>query len=206
VFAIEIVSLISSGLQYNLLSIVANDGYVSDEAATFNDIREQIISLILIIANIISAITFIMWFRRAYYNLHQHINYLQYSEGWAAGSWFVPIVNLYRPYRIMRELYVETAHLMRRHEMSDKVRYTDKYLIWWWVLWIVSGFIGNIIFRTSLKDPETIDGYMYLTLAQIVVGILRIALAPITIKIIRDYSKVEPLLIELEHKNVAIKS
>ncbi len=69
-----------------------------------------------------------MWFRRAYFNLHQKVSYLSHSEGWAAGSWFVPIVNLYRPYQIMKEIYVETKELFTKRGLSEKVGYSTNYL------------------------------------------------------------------------------
>ena len=41
---------------------------------------------------IIIIIFWIQWMRRAYFNLHQlKTPRLQFSEGWAAGGWFVPI-------------------------------------------------------------------------------------------------------------------
>ncbi|MDR0666202.1 MAG: DUF4328 domain-containing protein [Campylobacteraceae bacterium] len=114
VLILEIVSFISSYMQYDLLQTFANGGYISPEAADANDNREQIIGIFCLIAYIISAVTFIMWFRRAYYNLHQEADSLLYAEGWAAGSWFIPIINLYRPYKIMKELYVKTKELLQK--------------------------------------------------------------------------------------------
>jgi hypothetical protein len=197
VMSLEIVSAFSSFMQYDLLQTIANGGYISDEMATANDTREQTISIFLLIANVISMITLIMWFRRAYYNLHQKVNYLSYSEGWAAGSWFVPIICLFRPYQIMKELYVETKKILTRNGMSDKVNYTTDYLGWWWALWIITAFIGNFIFRYALKDANTIDEYIILTVAQIISSLLSIPLAIITVKVIKDYNKVEPVLFEI---------
>jgi len=152
--------------------------------------------MIYFIAYLISGVTFILWFRRAYFNLHQKVNYLQFSEGWAAGSWFVPIVNLYRPYRIMKEIYIETKELFTKNGLSEKVDYSTNSLGWWWTLWIISAFIGQFIFRFALKSADTIDNLITTTVANIFLGILGIPLALITIKVIKDYSKVELLLAE----------
>ena len=83
VLILEIANFISSYLQYDLLQTVANGGYVSPEAAEANDNREQMIGTFCLISYIISAVTFIKWFRRAYYNLHQKVDSLLYAEGWA---------------------------------------------------------------------------------------------------------------------------
>ena len=196
VLALEIVNLISSYMQYDLLQTVANGSFVTDEAISANDLREAVFGMIYFIAYLISGVTFILWFRRAYFNLHQKVNYLQFSEGWAAGSWFVPIVNLYRPYRIMKEIYIETKELFTKNGRSEKVDYSTNSLGWWWTLWIISAFIGQFIFRFALKSADTIDNLITTTVANIFLGILGIPLALITIKVIKDYSKVELLLAE----------
>jgi len=185
-------------MQYDLLLAMASGADIPDELANANDIREQIAGIFYLIASIISAITFIMWFRRAYYNLHQKVGTLSLSEGWAAGSWFIPIVCLYRPYQIMKELYIETKELLKRNGFAESVNYTTSYLGWWWGLWIASGIIGNFILRFSLRSAETIDDYIELTIAQMVISVLGIPLALITIKIIKDYSGAEPLLHEIK--------
>ena len=197
VFTFEIINLISSYLQYNLLQTVANGGYISDEAANANDLREQIVGGIYFIIYIAFLIMLIMWFRRAYYNLHQRVDTLSFSDGWAAGAWFVPIISLYRPCRIMKELYVETKELFREKGLLEKVNYTTNYLGWWWALWIITNIIGNFVFRFSLRYAETIEDYITMTFGQMVVEVLGIPLALITIKVIKDYAKVEPLLSEI---------
>lgn len=98
--AIEIVSLISDYLQYDLL----NNTDITEELAAANDSRQQIIGLLYLGVFIPTAATFIMWFRRAYHNLGQleeNVAYLQNDTGVA---WFIPILNLYKPYRIMKDL------------------------------------------------------------------------------------------------------
>ncbi|MDR1008388.1 MAG: DUF4328 domain-containing protein [Campylobacteraceae bacterium] len=196
VLILEVVSFISSYLQYDLLQTVANGGYISPEAADANDNREQTIYVIYLIAFIISAITFIVWFRRAYYNLHQKVDSLLYSEGWAAGSWFIPIINLYRPYKIMKELYVKTKELLEKRGFLAQVNYTTSYVGWWWSIWIIKGFISNFMYRYSLK-ADTVNEYIALTVAGMIFSILNILCALITVKIIKDYSKVESLLKEV---------
>ena len=72
-FILEIVSLISNYLQYDLLQRALSGGMISTLTVTFNDLRQQIISYTQLIVYIICAITFIRWFRRAYFNLHLRV-------------------------------------------------------------------------------------------------------------------------------------
>ncbi len=197
VLAVGIVSLISGYFQYDLLQTAASGGEISTDRATANDSREQIIGIIELTVYLISAVTFIQWFRRAYFNLHSKINYLSYSESWAAGSWFVPIVNLYRPFQIMKELFHETKKLLMKKGLIVKENLATTTLIFWWIIWITSSVLGQFIFRFSM-EAETIDDFTTSTVASMISNILTIPLALITIKIIKDYSNVEPLLYEIK--------
>lgn len=199
VLALEVLSLISGYFQYDLLQTVANGGEISIEAANANDLREQFIAIIYLIVYIISAVTFIQWFRRAYYNLHQKVTYLSHTEGWASGSWFVPIISLYRPYQIMKELYQETKELLEKNTVGFSEKLPNTYLILWWTLWIINNFVGQFVFRYSLK-AETIDELTVTTVASMISNSIGIPLAYITIKVIRNYSKVEPLLNEIKNE------
>ena len=197
VLAVGIVSLISSYFQYDLLQTVASGEEISTERATANDSREQIIGIIELTVYLISAVTFIQWFRRAYFNLHSKVNYLSYSESWAAGSWFIPIVNLYRPFQIMKELFHETKELLMKKGLIVKEKLTTTSLIMWWTFWIVSSLLGQFIFRYSM-EAETVDDFTVSTVASMIANIITIPLALFTIKIIKDYSNVEHLLNELK--------
>ncbi|TDE41797.1 DUF4328 domain-containing protein [Flavobacterium rhamnosiphilum] len=197
VLTVEIISLLSDYLQYDLLQTVANGGQISTETATDNDLRQRIIAIIYLAVFIISGITFIRWFRRAYYNLHLKAESLSFTEGWAAGCWFVPIICLYRPNQIMKELYQETQSLLSKKNENYAQNLTTHSIGWWWALWIISSLLGQFIFRYSLK-AETIDELTVTTVASIIASIIGIPLAIITVKVIKDYSEIEPLLYELK--------
>jgi hypothetical protein len=194
VLGLELITLISDYFQYNLLQQVLNGENFSIEAATANDTRQQFIAILYLIAYVISGITFIQWFRRAYNNLHQKVSYLSHTEGWAAGSWFVPIVNLYRPYQIMKELYQETKEYLIKNgnEVGEVVPTGPMGL--WWGLWIINGILGQFIFRFSLK-AETIEELSTVTIVSMVSSLIGIPLALITIKIIKGYAAMEPALL-----------
>lgn len=196
ILALEIISIFSSVLQYNLLQTISNGGEISSETANANDLREQIIAIVYLIANIISIVAFIMWFRRAYYNLHQKVRTLAFTEGWAAGCWFVPFVNLYRPYQIMKEMYEETKQYLIGESVECEL--STKFLGVWWTMWIINGILGQIVFRLSLHSsalPELIT----ITTLSIISSVAGIGLALVTIKVIRDYANVEGALREKEY-------
>lgn len=195
VLILGVVAFLSSYYQHSLLQAIANGNNFPVETLTANDTRERFIALAYLAAFIISAITFVEWFRRAYFNRHQKVSNLSHSEGWAAGSWFVPIINVYRPYQIMKELYRETKEYLTHNGIEITQSLSTKYLGLWWTLWITNGVIGNGLFRLSMK-AKTLDQITSITMGFMISHIIGIALALITLKVIKDYAKIEPLLHE----------
>jgi heme/copper-type cytochrome/quinol oxidase subunit 2 len=191
VLSLEVLMLISGYFQYDLLQTIANGGEISAEAAERNDLREFIIGVISFIAFFVYTITFLLWFKRAYSNLHKKTTGLSYTAGWAVGSWFVPIINFYRPYKIMKELYCETKKILNDETISTCL------LGWWWAFFLIEGSINKIIFRYSLK-AETIEQLISSTVASMIGNIISISFALITIKVIKDYSKMESLLFQAD--------
>src|SRR5690606_7253497 len=159
------------------------------------DTREQIIGILYLIVFIISAVIFIQWFRRAYYNLNIRTN-CNHSEGWAAGSWFVPIISLYRPYQIMKEMWYKTSDLINSTTYGY-VANSTLVIGLWWTLCIISNTIGNYVLKTAFKET-TLENLMNSTIADMAISIIGIPLAILTVMIIKRYSLKEERLLELE--------
>jgi Domain of unknown function (DUF4328) len=196
IMGLDVISMISSYLQYDLLAFANAGGFISDEVADSNDNREMILAFIYTAVSIISIVTFIQWFRRAYYNLNIRIN-CKFSEGMAAGCWFIPIIALFRPYQIMKEMWVETSKLIL--SKTDVLIKNDGtgILALWWTIWIIYNFVGNQVIKMAFRG-ETIADYMNGTIGDIVLSFLGIPLAFITIRFIKLYSHKEDQLYMLE--------
>jgi hypothetical protein len=67
----------------------------------------------------------------------------------------------------------------------------------WWALWIINNYLGQIIFRSSLKadDINELSSTSLMSMSESLIGII---LGFITIKIIKDYSSMEQKLYEIE--------
>jgi hypothetical protein len=202
VMFLDIISFISGYFQLNLILRVEDGIAVSASEIDSNDTREQGIAIFYLIAYIISGIVFIQWFRRAYFNLHQKKEFLSFSEGWAAGSWFVPIVSLYRPLQIMKELYEETRDFLITKGETFQKDLTTNFLGLWWTLWIVNNLIGQIIFRIDADTLPVLKGVTLLSLAGNAIGII---LAFVTVKVIRDYAEAEEVLFRMKEETVIVE-
>lgn len=202
VTVIAILSLLSSFIQYGLLLDMQNGQTVSMDDADINDIREGFILLLYLIAYIISGVTFIMWFRRAYFNLHQRVNHLAHSEEWAVIGWFVPVINFFRPYTIMDELSKETQEYLNLHQIRTPRKQNQALIGWWWALWIITGVLAYInkdsgIMEEVLTGAITQEKLMGDTMLDILTSVLEIPLAVITVNVIKQYAAIEPLLNEV---------
>ncbi|MDM1046261.1 DUF4328 domain-containing protein [Myroides sp. 1354] len=199
--ALDIISFISSYFQYDLLQNLVIGREITVEEISANDTREQIIGLLYIFAYIVSIITFIQWFRRAYYNLHQKVSNLSHAEGWAAGSWFVPILCLFRPYLIMKELYEETKVVLTKKGIPSIQNLNTNLLGLWWAFWLLNNAFGQFVLRYAQR-AEAIDELTTTTVASMANNSIGILLALLTIKVITNYAAVEPLLVKNEEEPI----
>ena len=153
-------------------------------------------SVLVLVAVIVSTVTFIMWFRRAYYNIGLRVNNLLYRDGWAAGSWFIPVINFYMPFQIMKDLYKQTEKYMT-FSMKEpyKGNLKTNYVNLWWTLWIISGLVNYFSIRISwnIESAEQTTANSFIDL---IGAIMQIALCVVTIVVIKDYSDAEKVLIE----------
>ena len=195
VMAIEILSVISSYLQFRLLKDFENGEEVTELMIASNDTREQWMGISYTVLFIISGFTFIMWFRRAYYNLSIRTTAV-HDHSWAAGSWFVPFLNLIRPYRIMMELSSKTSQLINLR--TTQFTHSNSTLIgMWWTLWILGNFGGNLLMRETLS-AETVEELLQSTSVAIGVSAFMIPVSIVTVLMIQSYAQKEELLTKLE--------
>ena len=109
---------------------------------------------------------FLPWFYRAYTNLPRFgLRNLRYGQGWAIGSWFVPILNLFRPKQIANDLERATAggtlHSVGRLA-SEPV---SPLLHWWWAFFLASAFIGVGGYQYLSEDDPFSDTLLFESLS-----------------------------------------
>lgn len=192
VMALDIIGAISGYFQFRLLSDASRGIEIPAGVAEANDYREQMIGIVQLAVFIVSAIVFIKWFRRAYDNIHRINSYLSFGEEWAAWAWAVPIISLFRPYQIMKEMYTEIFDFLKRKGLGSGNQCMT-LLGTWWGLWIFSNFFGQILFRYSLR-AETLDELTYSTLGNIIHCLAGIPLAIVTVRVIKTYSAAETMV------------
>lgn len=198
-FFVVILAGVSSWMQFNLIEKVEKGEFVDLEALAQNDLRENIVAVLLLVAKVISGIYFILWFRRAYYNLSQLTKLVSYSDGWAAGAWFVPILKLFRPYQIMNQLYVITPALFKKNGVKSHTEISKGNIALWWTLWIMSTLSSNISGSIILFD-QSLKSFKFSFYFDMLTTLLFIPLTLITTRIIREYTNYAKQLKEFDNE------
>ncbi len=200
--AVGFASFISSWMQYDLLTTVQNGGAYTDDQLTWNDLREFGIGILQLLVYMTTVIVFLQWFRRAYYNLNLRMD-TQHDDSWAVGAWFVPIMCLFRPYQMTKEIDDGLDfHIEKRS--SRPVPPNGMLIGVWWAFWIINGIAGNILFRKSL-DAETVPQLLDSTMADMISFALDVPLAILAAFVIRKISEKETRLEALEQEDYQLK-
>ncbi len=115
----------SLGITFTIVTLVAVAGYILS-------MFFPAVSCLSSLGSMISFILLMVWFHHSYRNLASYNNMgLKYSAGWAVGSFFVPLLNLFRPYQIAQEIW--TASDPEASTVGWKQSKISLVIIFWWI-------------------------------------------------------------------------
>lgn len=193
--AMNVVSIISKSYQLYVIDQLQYGNMITDQQANAIDSIDRLIGIVQICLYATSAILFLNWFRRAYGNLHRLEVPLRYSETMAVWSFFIPIISLYRPYRIAKEILIETRTKVSEflQQLTSPIDITIIGV--WWAFYLVKNTLGQIVTRTSLENA-TIERLVRYNWTYIASDIVDIAAAVVTILMILKISRDEAILFE----------
>lgn len=124
----------------------AQSGTLSISEADSYDATAQSYAQAYLVLYIATAIAFLMWLSRSIDNVpHLTGEFPDVTPRWSIGWWFVPFANLFKPYQVVRDLFVRIA--------ADGQR--SWVILAWWLVWIGGGVLGTFIFR--MAEPADLD-------------------------------------------------
>jgi hypothetical protein len=177
------------------LNIIINNVmlfFLSDNPDTYNTVyvMSNYLSYVEIALTIATATFFIMWFRRAYFNLHEiGVGGLRYSETMARNAWFIPFTNLIVPLRIMQDIWIETQRAIFKQNQYKE----NKKISAWWFAWIVQ-VIASRIFSSMYRRAETIEAINEANYVGTFMCAMKILCGILLISILRDLRSYETTL------------
>ncbi|MGY3089313.1 TRAP-type C4-dicarboxylate transport system permease small subunit [Hymenobacter sp. UYAg731] len=163
---------------FGYLNLLGNGRGTDEIDATPLGITHNLLAVVELIVLITSFVLFVRWLRRAYWNLHALGRPTEHSEGWAAGAWFVPFLNMFRPYSIVREVWRQTQ-LVAFEQVTP-----HGLLRAWWLLFIAHSIVSNVTSRME-NHATTTEQLQSAVWGNAITAMLMLGTAVLTIQVVR---------------------
>lgn len=115
---------------------------------------------------------------------------MKYSPGWSVGWYFIPLLNLIKPYLALKEIYLATLNPQRFEvdaDVEDQPESLNILKLWWF------GSIGERIFGFYLKQvsrgSDTMEQLFYLNKLLIASEFISLATTLMWIWLFREFSR-----------------
>ena len=145
----------------------------SPDAHETRELIEGLVGVVSLVALVCTPIFYLMWLHRAVRQLHAVGKDVGVTPGWAVGYWFVPFINLVKPYRILQSI-------------AEKLGVESLPLGAWWASLLLARALSRIETRMALRNgfegATPIEAYM----VGIGSSICTIAGAILCIRIVRE--------------------
>ena len=189
----SLLALAARVAEYRMLKKIAAGVRVPQKEIEASDWWQQAIGGVQLVLILMAFIALVLWAHRAYANLHR-LNQTprpRHSEGAAGWGWFVPIMNLWYPYQVLKDLWMLTQRYAQPDEAPRYER--DNSLIGgWWALRIFTIFASRGIRAPADGDTMAqIFTYVQLTMGM---SVLYIWYAVATIYLLRRFHTFEEQL------------
>lgn len=145
--AVAVVSFI-----VNVFTITSSATNVTlgEEEISAADLMQGLVGLAQFFVYLTTIVLFIMWLHRSYKNLYAFGLQTEHSPGWAIGGWFVPFLNLVRPYQIVKETWTKSdpaVGFSGGYADAGPGARSATLVGVWWGSWLVSNVVDNIYGR-----------------------------------------------------------
>ena len=151
---ISVVGVGSGILEHSVLTGLNDGTFASAEeavaSAEASDFRQAVVGGIQMLIYLVSGIWILRWIYLANQNVRElGAAGMRFSPGWSVGWYFVPIMNLWKPYQAMKEIW----------QASERPRDWQRtmspgLLVAWWTLWLLASGASRASLRMSLRAEE----------------------------------------------------
>ncbi|MGD9562132.1 MAG: DUF4328 domain-containing protein [Pyrinomonadaceae bacterium] len=185
---------------FELFAILIGIGQLVNPDAVVNLDEDGLTSVWLMIQGILALlqfpvyvatiVAFLVWLNRSYKNLHSlRPSHLEFSSGWAVGYWFIPVLMLWKPFQIVREVWWESDPVIPEDQLflTASLHNAPTYMGFWWAFWLISNVANNIASR--MFDLEGTRYVAVAGIAFIAAAILTIVAAALAIAVVRDITR-----------------
>ncbi len=166
---------------YMLLDRMLRGAFVSNAEVAANDTRQAFVALAQTGLFLATAIVFCMWLHRAYRNLPTiGVAEVRFTPAWVVGYFFIPIVNLFRPYQAVKEIYIKSDCAY-----EPAVAESAPIVGSWWAAWLFYNWFSWRALRISLTAGDNIGDLAAGTVLYVVSDAINILAAILAIAVVR---------------------
>ncbi|MBS1560962.1 MAG: DUF4328 domain-containing protein [Bacteroidetes bacterium] len=193
--AVTGVAIVHDVVQIQVVQSIV-DGIVLDrDEIELVDRRQLILATTQIFLWIGWVIAYLRWNWRAYHNLASfNVVALQHSARWAAASYFVPILSYFRPYQIMREMWMASDPVHVETEETAGLAWmrssTTMLIVWWWSAFVLAQLAAAAMFRAG-RIVETAEGYLGLSWGMLISDIFELLAVALSVLIVRAITSMQ---------------
>jgi hypothetical protein len=152
------------------------------------------IAILQFVIFVVTVVAFLMWLHRAYRNLPAlGAVGLDTTPGWAVGCFFIPFANFFKPFRVVREIWHESAPVAESRESSGGVaaqQGTPALVGWWWAFCLIANIAGLAGIRAE-DTAATIEGMLLASWLLIASDALFIVAAVLSILIVKRIDEMQ---------------
>lgn len=172
----EAFALISNIMQLSLI----NSAPFTHEAGLANDERQKLVGYVILFAVApLFMIFFFRWVYRAVRQIReQEGDAIDHTPGISVGYFFIPIACFFMPYKVISQVVRASAEPRIWRSMGTPI--TVKI---WWGCMIASYLYLQYVFSVK-GDLKTLDDFRVFTTVSIIMGLIGLARALLTIKIV----------------------
>ena len=180
IFCFVAISLLDTAGSFMFESYNDPNADLTNDLEMYMALGTMLMGLLTVALNLTVAVAVCGFLMRANRNLHKfNVPGLEFTPGWCAGWWFIPIANLWKPFQAVSEIY-------RASESPEDNSWANKevnsVLNTWWFCWIV----GTIVTRMETKLAfRGVDTGMFAIPLTWISTILMVAAGYFLIKIVR---------------------
>lgn len=161
-----------------VFGIGAITGYLGGNPSGFGmvELYDQGVALVSLLTGVAAIATAVLWAIWQYRAAKQVAPRTRRSAGWHAGSWFVPIINLWFPYQNISDLWRAVGGTR------------PPWQILWWLLWLV----GNALIQQSTRiylAAEDLDRFRVSAWVSIAGELLLLAAVPLAWMVVRGITQ-----------------
>lgn len=187
--AAALFSIFSDLLQLGLIADMASGGEVAQVSVEMNDVRQAVAALLQIAVRLLLAVAFLVWLHRVTKNvpaLGNPRSKINYTPGWAVGSFFIPFGNLFMPYRAVREVWDHSDPAVRTAEEAGSTLRPPRpgLVVGWWLCFVLWTFLNRASDRLAggAETAEALRSAAWVTITSDVVGIVAAVLGIMVVR------------------------